>query len=70
LSEAKSQHSEYEREAEPRRTPRKEWRPSLNSNDFRIDIPEFEGLDTDEFLDGYTLTSESLRAKMYLKIRK
>ena len=52
VSEAKSQHSEYEGEAEPRRTPRKEWRPPTNSNDFRIDIPEFEGkLDPDEFLE-------------------
>jgi len=50
--EAESQHSEYEVEAEPRRTPRREWRAPSNSNDFRVDIPEFEGkLDPDEFLE-------------------
>jgi len=50
LSEAESQHSEFEGEAEPR-TPRREWRPTSNSNNFRVDIPKFEGkLDPDEFL--------------------
>jgi len=49
--EAKSQHSEFEDE-ELRRTPRREWRPPTNSNDFRVELPEFEGkLDPDEFLE-------------------
>jgi len=49
--EAESQHSEFEDE-EPRRTPRREWRPPTNSNDFRVKLPEFEGkLDPDEFLE-------------------
>ena len=52
VSEAESQHSEYEREAEPRRTLRREWPPLTNSNDFGVDIPQFEGkLDLDEFLE-------------------
>ena len=52
LSEqAESQHSEYKGEAEPRRTPRKEWRAPTNCNDFRVELPVFEGkLDLDEFL--------------------
>jgi len=52
VSGVESQHSEYEGEAEPRRTPRREWHPSLNSNDFRVDIPEFEGkLDPNKILE-------------------
>ena len=52
VSEAKSQHSEFEGEAELRRTPRREWSPTSNFNDFRVDIPEFEGkLDPDKFLE-------------------
>ena len=39
VSDAESQHFEYEGEATPRRTPRREWRPPTNSNDFRVDIP-------------------------------
>ena len=41
-----SHHSEeVEGEPEPsRRTPRREWSiPPPNSNDFRIELPEFEG---------------------------
>jgi len=51
-SEAESQHSMYE-EDEPRRPVRARRPPSnINSNDFRVDIPEFEGkLDPEEFLD-------------------
>jgi len=41
--EAESQCSEYEGAAEPRRTPRREWCASSNSNDFRVNIPKFEG---------------------------
>ena len=51
LSEAKSQHSIYE-EDEPRR-PVCAKRPliNINSNDFRVDIPEFEAqLDPKQFL--------------------
>jgi len=49
--EAEVQHSEYEEEVEPRRTPRREWCAPSNFIDFRVDIPEFEGkLDPDEFL--------------------
>ena len=52
LNEAESQHSEYEGEAELRRTLRREWQPSSNSNNFRVDIPKFEGkLDPDGFLE-------------------
>jgi len=52
---AKSQHSEFEGEVEPRRTPRREWRVSpSNSNDFRVERPEFEGkLNLDEFLEWF-----------------
>jgi len=53
--DAGSQHlEEVEGEAEqPRRSQRREWRiPPSNSNDFRIELPEFEGkLNPDEFLD-------------------
>ena len=53
--DAESQHSEeVEGEAkQSRRSPRREWRsPPSNSNNFRIELPEFEGkLDPDEFLD-------------------
>jgi len=51
VSEAESQHFEYEGEAEPRRTLRREWCPPAKSNDFRVNILEFEGkLDLDKFL--------------------
>jgi len=50
--ETESQHLEYEGEAEPRRTPHREWHEPTNSNDFRIELPEFEGkLNPDEFLE-------------------
>jgi len=39
VSEVESQHFEYEGEVKPRRTPRREWHPPTNSNDFRVDIP-------------------------------
>jgi len=52
MSEAKSQQFEFEGETEPRRVLRREYHPTLNSNDFRVDIPEFEGkLDPDKFLE-------------------
>jgi len=40
-------------EEEPRRRPRiRERRPHLSFNDFKVDIPEFEGkLDPDDFLE-------------------
>jgi len=43
LSEVESQHSKFEGEAKPRRMPRREWRPTSNSNDFRVYIPKFQG---------------------------
>ena len=50
--EVESQHSEYEGEAEPRRTPQREWRAPSNSKNLRVDISEFEGmLDPHEFLE-------------------
>jgi len=51
---ARSQLSEFEGEAEqPRRTPRREWRvPPCKSNEFRVELPKFEGqLDPDELLE-------------------
>ena len=60
---AKSQYSEVEGEEanQPGQTPRREWRiPLSNSNDFRIELPEFEGkLDLDEFLDCLLYTSDA-----------
>jgi len=52
LSEAERQHSIYE-EGEPRRPVRARRPPiNINSNDFSVDIPEFEGkLNPEEFLD-------------------
>ena len=39
-------------EEEPQRTTRREQRQPAHSNDFRVEIPEFEGrLDLDEFLE-------------------
>jgi len=38
-----SQHSEFEHNEEPRRTPRREWRTPSNPNDFRVELTEFEG---------------------------
>ena len=50
--DCESQYSGFEQEEEPRRTPRREWRAPSNSNDFRVELPEFEGkLDPDEFLE-------------------
>ena len=50
--DVESQHSEYELNEIPRRTPRREWRTPSNPNDFRVELPEFEGkLDPDEFLE-------------------
>ena len=50
--DCESQHSGFEQEEEPRRTPRREWRTPSNPNDFRVELPEFEGkLDPDEFLE-------------------
>ena len=35
-----------------KKNPMRKWRPTSNSNDFRVQIPEFEGkLDPDEFLE-------------------
>jgi len=79
-----SHHSEeVEGEPEPsRRTPRREWSiPPPNSNDFRIELPEFERkLDPDEFLDWlYTIErifeykeipAESKVKLVALKLRK
>ena len=52
---AKSQYSKVKGEEvnQPAQTPRRGWRiPLSNSNDFRIELSEFEGkLDPDEFLD-------------------
>jgi len=52
LGELESQHSVYE-EDEPRRPVRVRRPPfNINSNDFRVGIPKFEGkLDLKEFLN-------------------
>jgi len=39
-------------EEEPHQRPQRERRTSSNANDFRVEIPKFEGkLDLDEFLE-------------------
>jgi len=50
---AESQHMKFEAEVEPRRSPQRECCvPPSNSNDFRVDIPDFEGkLDPEKFLN-------------------
>ena len=81
LSEAESQHSIYD-EDEPRR-PVRAKRPPINikSNDFRVDVPEFEGkLEPEEFLDWLSIVervfeykdvSEDKKVKLVaLKLRK
>jgi len=79
--EAESQHFEYKGQAEPRRALRREWRAPSNFNDFRVDIPEFEGkLDLDEFLEwphtverilDYKVVPEDKKAKLVaLRLRK
>ena len=69
---------------QPSQTPRREWRipqSNSNSNDFRIELPEFEGkLDPDEFLDwlqtverifDYKEVPEDKKVKLVaLKLRK
>jgi len=51
-SEAESNPIESESEEEAIRRPRRDRRQSQGSNDFRVEIPEFEGkLDPDEFLE-------------------
>jgi len=80
LSEAESQHSICEEEP---RTSARARRPiiNINSNDFRVDIPEFEGkLDPEEFLDwlstvervfDYKAIPDDKKAKLVaLKLRK
>ena len=59
LTKTESQHSIYEEEPQ---TSARARRPTINinSNDFRVDIPEFKGkLDPEEFLD-WLSTVESL----------
>jgi len=47
-----SHHLESSSEEEPLRGPRQEQRGQGNSNDFRVEIPEYEGkLDPEDFLD-------------------
>ena len=51
-SEAESHNPESTIEGDVLRRQRREGRSTPNSNDFRVDIPEFEGkLDPEEFLD-------------------
>ena len=51
-SEAKSNAIESASEQEPPRRSRRERKSTSNSNDFRVNIPEFEGkLDPEELLD-------------------
>ena len=60
LSEAESQHSIYEEDEWRRPVQAKRLPVNINSNDFRVDIPEFEGkLDLEEFFD-YLSTVERL----------
>jgi len=81
LSEAESQHSVNEDE-DPRTTARaRRSNYNFNSNEFRVDIPEFEGkLDPEEFLDwlntvervfDYKEVPEDKKVKLVaLKLRK
>jgi len=41
--EVSSNSSRSSSEKEPHRRSKGEWRPSTNSNDFRVEIPEFKG---------------------------
>ena len=71
LSEAESQHLIYE-EDEPRR-PVRAGRPpiNINSNDCRVDIPEFEGkLDSEEFLDWLSTIERVFKYKEVSKDKK
>ena len=50
--QAFSHNLESSSDEEPKRRPRPEQRGQGNSNDFRVEIPEYEGkLDPEEFLD-------------------
>ena len=54
----------------PRRTKR-ERKPPVNSNDFRVKIPEFEGkLDPDEFLEWIQMVEHIFEYKEVLKDKK
>ena len=58
-------------EEEMPRMARGEQRFLANTNDFRVEVPEFEGrLDPEELLIGYILLKESLSIKIYLMIRR
>ena len=71
LSEAESQHSEFEGEDAPRRMPRREWHPTSNCNDFRVDISKFEGkLYLDEFLEWPHTVERILEYKEVLEDKK
>jgi len=70
--EAESQHSKFEGEVEPKRTPQSECRvPPSNSNDFRVDILDFQGkLDPEEFLDWLSAVERVLNYKVVLEDKK
>ena len=76
--EIESQHSEFERDEEQRITPRREWRTQSNPNDFRVELPEFEGkLNLDELLNtvkrifDYKEVPEDKKVKLVaLRLRK
>jgi len=70
LSEAERQHSIYE-EDEPRRPVCARTPPiNINSNDFRVDIPEFEGkLNLEIFLDWLSTVERLSNTRTFLKIK-
>ena len=58
-------------EEEPPRRGRRERRQPTNSNDFRVEMPEFEGkLDPDEFLEWLHTVEHIFSTRMFLKTRK
>ena len=58
-------------EEEPLKKGRREQRQPTNSNDFRVESPEFEGrLDPDEFLEWLHTVERIFEYKDFLKIRK
>ena len=68
MSEAESQHSKFEDEAEPRRMPKRECHRTPNFNDSRVDILEFKGkVDLDEFLEWLHIVEHILVYKEVLE---
>ena len=70
-SEAESHALESTSDEEPPRSPRSEKRLTSNSNDFRVNIPKFEGkLDSEEFLNWLNIVERIFEYKVVPEDKK